>query len=152
MHESLETDTLARLVEEKLGCLTQLAELGRRQSQLIESEEMNDLLQLLVLKQRLLQGLGRIETQLDPFRSQDPSARQWRCEEDRRLCAGKIDRCERLLRKIVHQEKQSEEDLAQRRDKLATRIDTAQSAPHVHGAYLQSSSPTASRIDLSSEV
>ena len=84
------------------------------------------LLDVLAVKQRLLGDLEQIERALDPFRNQQPSERPWPTPDDRRRCAAELDECERLLKEIVVQERQSESELSRRRDRTAERLQGTQ--------------------------
>lgn len=151
MSESFDTQQLARLAKEKVNCLTQLLGVGRRQLQLIELNDMQELLKILALKQRLLDGLGRIERALDPFRGQSPEERRWTSSLDREKCAEQMRRCEQLLAEITAQENQSEASLKHRRDEASARIQGTHVTARVHGAYVEHAGANDSRLDVSSE-
>jgi hypothetical protein len=60
------TDQLATLITQRWQCLRQMRELGRKQSELIATGEMESLLQLLAAKQKILSAIQAIERNLDP--------------------------------------------------------------------------------------
>jgi hypothetical protein len=95
--------------------------------------------------------LQRIERELDPFRGQNPDQRRWRSAERRRQCAAGVSACEALLERIVAQEKQSEAELARRRDEAATRLQRTYSAGEARASYLARPHAAASQLDLTSE-
>jgi len=131
----LPTDRLAKLIEAKLACLVQLRNLGQRQAELIAAGEMVALLDVLAAKQRTISTLSRIEEAIDPFRAEDPDARQWRTPEDRATAAQRSEQCAAILGEIVALEKRSESDLTQRRDNVQQQLQGLHSAANAHGAY-----------------
>lgn len=148
---TLETDILADLIRRKHECLVELRDLGRQQDTLICGEDINQLLQLLGVKQRLLEILQQVERDLTPFRGQDPEARTWRAESDRETCAQQLRQCEALLADIVQQEKQSELHLRLRRDETASQLQGFHAAHAARGAYTSQSTNTCGQLDLTSE-
>ena len=151
MDDRIDTDMLAVLIGKKLAVLEQLRDLSRRQSDLIEDSDMPKLLSILSAKQTLLNELQRLQRQLDPFRKQDPETRQWRSPQDRERCRQLSERCETLLSEIMVVEKQSESELAQRRDAAVARLRGTHSSAEATRAYI-SAPPTVHRnLDLSSE-
>lgn len=148
---TFETDVLAELIGRKHECLTQLRDLGLRQDALIASDDMSRLLQLLGVKQRLLGELQEIERGLDPFRQQDPEARQWRSPAARESCAQALRGCESLLAEIVAHEKQSETELRRRRDETAAQLEGFHATSRTRGAYAAGGKTDSAHLDLSSE-
>jgi hypothetical protein len=149
---TLETDTLAELIGAKCECLRQIRNLGRRQFELIEADEMTPLLDLLAVKQRSLLRLQQIERALDPLRNQDAEQRRWRSPEARQACAEQLSRCEALLREIVAQEKRSESTLCRRRDEAAARLQGLHVAGAARGAYAAQAAAEQSQLDLLSDT
>ncbi len=147
-----ETDRLAELIDQKHSCLAELNEIGRRQLELVRGGEMTALLDVLAVKQRLIERLQNTERDLDPYRSQSPETRQWRSELDRKRCSQKIQDCEALFSQIMEQEKQGETELIQRRDEAAVRLDGAHRAGRARGAYAATSPQHSGQLDLASET
>jgi hypothetical protein len=142
------TEILSDRIDQKLALLEQLRDLGRRQAALIEAGDMTQLLKLLSAKQRLLQALHSLERDLDPFRGEDPQARVWSSPAHRKKCAENASACEELLRLIVEQERNCEEQMRLRRDEAAARLDEAHSVAAAHRAYAAEVTPAAVRLDL----
>lgn len=138
---SANTDLLADLIRAKRSALAQVRDIGRKQFELIERGDMTALLDLLAVKQRIIDQLQRIEAALAPFRGQDPSERAWRSPEDRQRCSDEIEQCEALLREILGQERLSEGMLARRRDETAERLQDAGHAARARGAYALAAAP-----------
>jgi hypothetical protein len=149
---SLETDILFDLIRSKRACLEQLQVMGRRQMELIESDQMTALLDLLAYKQRALTELQKIERNLDPFRGQPPDARRWRSEEARRQCADELSACETLLAGIIDRERASEQAMIHRRDHAAARLQGMHRASQARASYVGPPACTISQIDLCSDA
>ena len=145
------TDLLADLIRRKHECLIELRDLARQQDSLIHGDNMNQLLQLLGVKQRLLEILQQVERDLTPFREEDPDTRTWRSSADRERCAQQLHLCEALLAEIVQQEKQSETQLRLRRDETASQLQGFHSAHAARGAYTSCDVATSGHLDLTSE-
>jgi hypothetical protein len=145
---ALDTDTLSQLVRARYTCLVRLRDMGAKQLELIQDDNMTALLDLLSAKQRPLVELRRIELALDPFRGQDPDQRRWRGAEDRAACSRTAAECEALLREIVTREKQCEATLTRRRDEAAVRLQGFHVAGQARGAYTALPQMEVSQIDL----
>ena len=147
----MNTQTLAKLISRKLDALVQLYELGRQQRVLIDGGELDGLIRVLSAKQRLLTFIQTIETDLEPFQSQDPEQRQWPSVEQRDTCRRNAQRCKTLLAEIVRLEKECETLLVLRRDEAATRLQQVHTAAEARGAYSHPTGPKSTGLDLISE-
>ena len=92
VEDRMETDVLAELIGKKLAVLEQLRGLSRRQSGLIADGDIQRLLAVLSAKQTLLAELQKLQHRLEPFRKQEPEARQWRSPQDRERCRQLVER------------------------------------------------------------
>lgn len=149
---ALETDILADLVQQKLALMLKLHQLGRKQLELIEANDLTQLLKLLASKQKILTTLQSHERQMDPFRTQDPESRVWRSAEDRDRCAAAAAQCERLREEIVRAEQVSESRLTFRRDEAASRLQGLHQASQARHAYTQPMESGHRQLDLSSDA
>lgn len=129
------TTELADLVDKRHRCLTQLRDLGRKQAALIEAGEMPALLRLISTKNQLIAALQAIEQRLAPFHQQDPDQRVWETTEARAECARLAECCQQLLQEVMKLERENEQNMIQRRDKLASQLEVAQAANNARGAY-----------------
>lgn len=145
-----ETEVLSELVQHKHDLLEQLRELSRRQAALVGSEDLEKLLNVLSMKQRLLDSLQQVEVRLHPFREQDPDRRQWNSPQDRERCRRVAERCEAILGEIILVERQSESELIARRDAAAARLQGLHQTTQAARAY-RANDPTSVRLDLSSD-
>ena len=147
----METDGLAKRMDEKLAVLLQLRDLSRRQSDLIAAENMTRLLAVLSAKQTLLVELQRIQTQLKPYQHEDPATRAWRSASDRDRCRDVTQRCASLLSEIMLLERRSEMELKQHRDAAARRLTSSHSSAEATRAYLGAGTSGPRRLDIYSE-
>lgn len=127
--------TLALRMGQKRRLLVQMLAVGARQGELIETGDVAALVKLLAAKQQLIAALGQLERSLDPFRKEDPDARDWRSPADRTACAADADACARLLDEVVALERRHEEAMSRRRDGLAAELRKTLSAHHAASAY-----------------
>jgi hypothetical protein len=135
MSDRLETDILAELVERKLRVLVQLRELTVRQPSLIATDDMKTLLRVFAAKQKLLEEIQRLDSHLEPFRSQDPQERVWRSADLQIRCRGAAEQCRRLVEEIKAAEKRDKLDLIERRDTTARQLEEAHAAAAARTAY-----------------
>ena len=142
----LETELLSDLIDRKRSCLVQLHEIGRKQLELVRRGTMTDLLELLATKQHVLMQLQQVESDLDPFRGDDPEQRCWQSPQKRQACADRLRDCETLLAEITAQERQSEQELIRRRDQIATQLEGVHAASYARGAYL--AEPRSAQVQL----
>ncbi len=143
------TDHLYEFLRAKRSCLTQLRDLSHRQMELIDGGDMTRLLDLLVVKQRMIEQLQRIERALDPFRGDPPEARRWRSAEVKQRCADEAEQCELLLAEVMNREKQGEALLTRRRDEVAHRLQGAHRAAQARQSYLEPPQDGACQLDVS---
>jgi hypothetical protein len=148
---AFETDLLGDLIRRKRSCLVQLRHMGTKQLELVRAGNITDLLELLAAKQHVLIQLQQVERQLDRFRGGDPQQRRWRTPEARQECAADLAECEGLLAEIMVQEKQSEQELVQRRDEAAARLAGVHTASQARSAYLAQPQIAAGQLNLLSE-
>ena len=147
----MDTDQLANLIDQKCEVLTLLRQLADRQTEIIATANMTRLLTLLATKQGLLEQMQSIESQIDPFRAQDPDARPWRSPQQRQKTRATAERCESLLKELMSLEKQCEGDLIVRRDKIADRLQGMHYGGQATSAYTESITAH-HQLDLSSET
>ncbi|GAB4128725.1 MAG: hypothetical protein Kow0040_03800 [Thermogutta sp.] len=128
-------DRLADLVRRKQACLAELLGVCRRQFELVESGDVEGLLELLAWKQRYLQEIQRLESEFAPYRHETPESRSWRSEDLRRETAHKLQDCRRLLAEILEIERHCEQKMTARREEISRRLHTLQDAAEARRAY-----------------
>jgi hypothetical protein len=141
------TDQLAKLILQRRQCLTQMRDLGHKQSELIATGEMGSLLRLLAAKQHLLNAMQAIEQELAPFHEEDPEKRVWPSPESRLQTAQHSDQCRQLLAEVIQLEKNNEQQITIRRDEIASQLHLANTASTARGAYQAQQTATAARAD-----
>jgi hypothetical protein len=132
---NLTGDKLAELIAHRHICLTQMHQLGTKQSELVAAGEVGALLRLLSVKNQLIAALQTIEQQLAPFHAQDPESRVWSSPAARERCAKQAADCQTLLEQIMEMERDSEQKMTERRDQVASQLQAAQSAGAARRAY-----------------
>jgi hypothetical protein len=129
------TERLANLIRNKHQVLTQLRDVGQRQSKLVAIGDTTSLLKLLAAKQHLISALQAVEHELTPYFAEDPESRKWRTFEDRALCAQQAAECNSLLEEVVQLEKSGAEQMTARRNEVAEQLQRFHAAAHVRSAY-----------------
>jgi|YNPMSStandDraft_1061717.scaffolds.fasta_scaffold02031_7 hypothetical protein len=145
-----DTDRLAELVSQKYRLLQSVQELVARQEELIERGEMTSLLEVLVVKQRMLDELQTLERRLEPFRHQDPQTRRWRNEVLRQQTAARLQECQKLLADILQREKRCESELLRRREETAEQLRNLCTTSQMLAAYQAVQSVPQNQLDLAS--
>lgn len=123
----MDTEVLAQLINAKFQLLSQLQQLATRQAAVVAGDDMSRMIQLLAVKQKLLNTLDELERRLDPFRDQDPDRRVWSTPARREQVREVSAQCDKLLREIMSIERGCESQLIHRRD---------QAADELHGVHL----------------
>jgi flagellar biosynthesis/type III secretory pathway chaperone len=131
----LMTERLAQLISTKRAILTQLREIGQRQTDLAASGDIGSLLSLLGAKQSLIATLQELETALRPHYAEDPEKRSWRSAQERVACAQHASECNALLEDILRLEKLAAEKMAVRRNEVAEQLQQVHAASQVRNAY-----------------
>jgi len=132
---SLSTNNLADLIDKRHRCLLQLRDLGRKQTELIASGEMGPLLRVIAVKNQLIAALQTLEQELAPYHAEDPEQRVWPTTEARAKCAQQAETCRQMLDEVMTLERQNEQNMVERRDKVASQLQAAQAASTARGAY-----------------
>ena len=139
----LDTNKLAELIDKRHRCLSGLLELSTMQSELIAGSDMPALMRTFAAKNQWVVGLQAIERELAPYHQQDPETRRWASVEARERCAAQATECKTLLDRLMKLEVANEEQMTQRRDQVANRLQSAQSAGTARTAYQSHQQPHA---------
>lgn len=131
----LPTTQLAELIGRKRQLLAQLAEVGRRQREIVDRGETSALLKLLAAKQTMIATLQQIEQQLTPYYGEDPDARVWETAESRARCAADAAECNRLLAEVLDLERGSADRMMVRRNEVAAQLQHVYTAGQARHAY-----------------
>lgn len=152
-NSDLSTPRLAQLVHQKSTLVIELHKLLSRQRSMIDDGQF-DLLALLAVKQRLLEALGIVDRQMDPFRTQEPDARNWASPQERQQCRDEADQCEALFREVKQLEAYcltKMQDLHDKAKEQLQGVDSARRAAQAYEAGYQNMAPPKNSLDLSSE-
>jgi hypothetical protein len=144
------TDHLQTLLARKVHVLELLRDLARLQADANLSGESEVLLSFLARKQPLMDALADLQTELEAYRHDDPEARLWRAPDLRQQCRSDSERCQWLLAEIVLLERQTLDDLNQRRDAVASQLQNGRDASAAAAAYHSSDSILEGSLDLTS--
>lgn len=131
----LTTTRLAELIGKRRRCLTQLRDLGQRQSECIAGGDITALMRMLAAKQELIVALEALERELKPFHDQSPENRQWATPAARAACAADAEQCRRLLTEVMAIEQAGERELTVRRDGVASQLQSLGAATRARQAY-----------------
>lgn len=144
------TDTLHALMAAKLEVLEQLCALAKQQATVTQSGDATILLSFLSRKQPLMDRLGELQGQLAIYVDDDPTARVWRSPELRQQCRVASEQSQQLLAEIVLLEKQSLDQMSERRDALAAQLQDGRDGKLAAQAYHSSTSLAEGSLDLTS--
>ena len=147
----MNTDVLAELIDAKLVLLQQLRELAAQQALVIEHGDISRIMNVLAVKQRLLNALEQLERRLDPFREEDPDQRVWKSPVHRQRTRETSERCDALLSEIVAVERECEVQLSFRRDHAADQLRSAHFTTHAAWAYQSTTGFSGGQFDASCE-
>lgn len=128
------------------ACYTALLDLSRRQKDVIENGDVDDLLQILGQKQKVLSRVGEVENQLLPYKRNWGAVRAGLDENDRQVLDMALASVEELLAELIALEKESEQLLMQRRDVVEIELQEVVKGGAVHQAYTNKQPEQPSRI------
>ena len=146
-----ETDVLGELIHQKHDLLDAIVRHGAKAARIGSGWKHGTLVGPTIGQTTGPSELQRIEFQLEPFRNQDPESRQWRTSDARQRCAQELAQCKLLFGEILVQEKQSEQELARRRDETAAQLQGVHRAAQARGAYTTAVQSGCSQLDLTSD-
>lgn len=138
---TLATDRLASLIAARRQVLAVLAELARRQLQLVAENQIGSLLSLLATKQAVIRQLETLHRELAPFHADDPEARLWRSPQARAECQRQAEECQALLAQVLELERQAEAALATQQATTAQALGRLTSLADAQAAYAAASQP-----------
>lgn len=122
--------------------LEEVLSLSQSQWNLVERDEVASLMELLAAKQTLLDKMQELQTELAPYRDEDPDSRVWHSARRREQTQHVAGRCESILAEIMQIERQCEQTLVTRRTQVAADLKAVDLAERARDAY--SSAPDSS--------
>ncbi|WP_419192506.1 flagellar export chaperone FlgN [Kolteria novifilia] len=117
------------------ACYTSLLDLSRRQRSIIESGDVDALMNVLQEKQRVLNRVTSIEKKLRPYKENWPRLKQGFDENDRQVVSEALRTVEELLAELIASEKESEDLLRGQRDEVRQELVSSVHGGKVHQAY-----------------
>jgi hypothetical protein len=147
----MSTVILANLMSRKRQVLQLLSDLARAQLTVIEAGDTSRLLRVLSAKQPLAEELQRVDSELAPFREEDPEARVWTSLDARKQCQADALACEQLLTNVLRLEQTSEAALVAQRDETSRQLEVLDAAQHAHQAYGGYEAAPMSQIDFTAD-
>lgn len=141
MQPTLSTDELARLIHDRHKTLSELRIVAARQFKVIEDQELSKLLELLAIKQGLINRLMECDRALDPFRQQTPEERVWASEDLRECCRLMIEESSQWLDDVKQLEAAAESLARDRKSEVSELVDTAANRAQAVSAYLNANKP-----------
>jgi hypothetical protein len=137
--DELTTNRLSELVQRKLHLLNVIKQMTQQQSLLIESDDVEELLSLLVRKNEAMESLQHVQQQIVPFQQQLAEDRLWASPQDRMACRQSVQQCEQLIGDLIVMENAAIATLNQERDLIGNQLRQMQSSAEINRAYQASS-------------
>ncbi|MDR0705433.1 MAG: hypothetical protein LBF88_10665 [Planctomycetaceae bacterium] len=103
--------TFCELIYRKEEILRRLLPISVQQLEIVRQSNLTVLLQLLAVKQRLMNEFELIEKQLRPFLEILPEERTWNNDTERLEVGGRLERCAAMLEEIIRNDSTSMEEL-----------------------------------------
>ncbi len=145
------SSTLLTLARQRSECLGRVHKFAESQLALIDQGDMGRLLSLLAEKNREMEQLQEIETQLKPFRNVAAEQHEWASDDDRSQCQTLLSKSDLLLKEIITLEQTSESRLKAQRSNISQQLQSLRGATDASAAYGKHSIPSQPRLDLSSD-
>ncbi|MCA9105591.1 MAG: hypothetical protein KDA83_09215 [Planctomycetales bacterium] len=136
MEATLTTDKMASLIASRHRTLSELRIVAARQYKVIEAHEHSKLMELLAIKQGLINRLIDCDRDLDPYRQQDPEDRQWVSDQKRDQCRVMIEESSQWLDDIKRLEAAAELLARELRDEVSQQVDEVANRSQAVNAYL----------------
>lgn len=115
---SLGVGRLVELLDRQREVYEQLKALSHQQAQMISSESPEGLLGVLSARQHLVDELGKLNSDLEPYRGQWSSFWGRLGSDDQARVNGLLNQAEQLLAGIIEQDNRDRQELEQSRDRI----------------------------------
>lgn len=129
------SERLVRLLEEQRDCYDRLRRLAERQRRLISDQDPESLLRILAERQRLVDRLGELGKELQPYRQEWANTYTQMHAERRRHVRGLLDEINTLLGAILISDAEDSRLLAARKQTVRDRLKQTASARTAGAAY-----------------
>ena len=131
----LSTERLYQFIETKLHLLTEMRDMAIAQSDFVAQHDMTGLMTLLSRKQMLMESLQQVQTQLQPFQSQDPEARVWADALKRKRCQVMIAQCDTIVQNLIVMENHSLDNMTVQKELVVAQLQQNIDASTLQHAY-----------------
>ena len=148
MPTTTDTQQLSALIERQWNILSALRVLAHQQVDCLGAEDGEMLLSMIARKQPLIEELLLIQSELTPFRDQDPEQRIWHDPASRERCQTMQESCEQLHQEIVRLESMALGELEMNRNAIAAQLQDCRDATLATSAYTADTVLTESSLDL----
>lgn len=133
----MNTDQLARLIDERCTALAELRVLAARQLEAVRQGDLSGLFPILAEKQAVIEVVAGLEGRLAPYRDEDPEQRPWPTAAERQACAAQWRKSKELLAAILTDERLAEVELTRRRSDVAEQLRGHHQSAEARRAYAQ---------------
>ena len=137
---------LLSLLQEQRAVYEHLRTFSEKQSHLVEQGDAENLLQLLALRQQLIDKLAALNEQLEPFKKDWPRLWSELDEPTRRGVDGLVKEVQGVVDGIVEQDDADRQVLARKRDAVASELSQIRSGAKVNRAYGSSNNHDNTRL------
>jgi predicted KAP-like P-loop ATPase len=129
------TEQLFHWIETKLHLLSEMHQMSIDQTDFVSRHDMTALMTLLSRKQSLMESLHEVQSQLQPYQSQDPESRVWSSIERRKACQAMIARCDTLVQNLIVMENRSLDNMTLQRELVSAQLQQNIHATAIQQAY-----------------
>ncbi len=149
-HQELSDERLVELLGRQQGHYRQLRLLADRQRSLVTQDDPEPLLALLADRQRLVDGLVELNTQLAPFRQNWSDVYGRLDEPARKQVAALLEEVNTSLAAILQSDRKDTATLTAKRESMSNRMADVNAGSRASAAYSSAaqSGPSSGRLDM----
>jgi hypothetical protein len=125
----------SELIYRKEELLRRLLPISVQQLEIVRQSNLTVLLQLLAVKQRLMNEFEAIEKQLHPFQEIPPEKRKWKNETERLEVGESVERCAAMLEEIIRNDSTSMEELAVQKTDTENQLKRVRQGSRIFSSY-----------------
>jgi hypothetical protein len=127
--------TFRELIHRKEELLRRLLPISEQQLAIVRQSNLTVLLQLLAVKQRLMNEFEAIEKQLRPFQEIPPEKREWKNETERLEVGERLECCSAMLEEIIRNDSTSMEELAVQKTDTENQLKRVRQGSKIFSSY-----------------
>lgn len=129
------TQQLISLLEQQCHIYQQLQDLGRTQGELVNSGASEPLLRVLASRQKLIDELARLNSEMEPYRAQWPQVFGSLSESKREQVASLVKQVEQMLATIIDQDNRDRKQLEDAKGQIGNELSRVAHAGTAIDAY-----------------